>query len=421
MSVDATSRWTPRQVVGVGPFRLLLGVTFLDVTADSMWYLMLGWVAASASNGLVTGVILAAAAIPQVAFILVGGLHTDKYGAGTIVRRTTPIRLALFLLWSVIAIVALDVTRFVAIIAVSLLVGAVAGFHDSAMSTYPTEYLVPAARGTAVSVERVAMRAAQAAGGFLGGLLLGGGGVSAPTVGAAACLLIVALLLSRLRHHARIPDAPMPEGEEAPELTIRAGFDFVRRHPVLSATIPAQGVVNLVNGGALMALLPIKAHRMGWGAGDYGAAIGSAGLGITLGTVLSLTLTRLSTRARTLLGISLTIITCLAVSTIGIADSRAAAATTAFVIGLAVGPVGPLLTGYAREQTPAALVGRVMSILGLVTVGIEPLGSLLTGGLVAAIDVDPAAMALGLAGAAICAISLVRLLPRRKFTAARTH
>ncbi|NNG38455.1 MFS transporter [Flexivirga sp. ID2601S] len=414
MSADAPIRWTPRQVMRVGSFRLLLVVSFLDVCADAMWLVTLGWVAASAPNSFVTGLILAAAAIPQLAFVLIGGLHTDKYGAGTIARRTTPIRLALFLLWAGVAVVTLGPSRLVGVLVVSLLIGAVAGFHDSAMETYPTEFLVPKARGTAVTVERIVLRAAQAAGGFLGGLLLGSGGVSAPALGAAALLAVALFTLTVLRRRPTIVEEPEPD-EEPVQLTVRAGVDFVVRHPVLSNTISVQGVVNLVTGGALIALLPIKAQRMGWGAQDYGSAFGAYGLGITVGTVISLTLTGLTTRARTLLGVAMSVVACLAVVIIGLADTPGVATAAVFLMGLALGPVGPMLTGYAREKTPTQLVGRVMAILGLVTAGLEPIGSLLAGVLAGVFTVDQAALGLGGVGAVACAVGALRLLPLRDY------
>lgn len=397
------TRWTAGEVLGVGRFRAFLTVYVLDVAADAMWLVTVGWVAAGAPNSIYTGVVLAAGSIPHVFFLFRGGLRADRIGSGALLRRTMPVRLALLLLWAAIATSTVGTWRLLAVLAVTFAIGAVAGYHDPAMLKYPTELLPREGRASALKVERLSTRFAQAAGAFAGGWLLGTGGVSAASLVGAGLLVTTVVILARL---ARQP-GKTTVATAAEDSSIGQGLGYVRRHRILRWTITSQGIVNLISAAAIMAILPLKARHAGWDASAYGGSFGAYGIGITLGTAGTLRLTRLSTRAGLLIGLGGAVISSGAVVAIGFANTQMLTSISALIMGLSIGPVGPMLGGFTREEVPDTLIGRVMSVVSAVTGGIEPIGALIVGGVAAIVTIDQTAQILGGLSTAACAACLV--------------
>ncbi|NNG38446.1 MFS transporter [Flexivirga sp. ID2601S] len=398
MNTERATRWSASQVLAVPNFRAFLTVYVLDVAADALWLVTLGWVASGAHSSVYTGLVLAAGSIPHVLFLFHGGLSADRVGAGKVLRRTMPLRMALFLLWAAVATSVIGAWRLVVVLAVTFAIGAVAGYHDPALQKYPTEFLPRSGRGTAIKIERVSSRFAQAAGAFAGGWLLGHGGVSAASLAAGAALLVTLAILGRL---ARTPEKEIVVAD-ADDSSVREGLDYVKKHPILRWTITTQGVVNLISAAAVMAILPLKARHAGWDAGAYGGSFGAYGIGITLGTAMTLRLTNISTRGGLLIGVGGATLSSAAVIGIGLATSQALTIGCAFVMGLTIGPVAPMLSGFAREDVPESLTGRVFSVISVATGGIEPVGSLITGLVAAALGINHTAEVLGAIATAAC-------------------
>uniref|UniRef100_UPI002583AAD6 MFS transporter n=1 Tax=Arthrobacter sp. TaxID=1667 RepID=UPI002583AAD6 len=277
---------TPRQVFRFRVVRWFLAAYALDVTADALWLVQLGWVAARASSPLWAGLILSVGAVPAALFTLLGGKVTDDHGSRRVATLTMAARVGVFLVWAGFA--ATSTAGIVFVVFVAALIGAIGGFHDSSLGVVQTELIPRSGRAAAVAIERVVGRFAQAVGAGGSGWLIGAFGLRVTALIGAAGLLLAALIIGYLARLPGVPDDASEDEEDEESGSIRAGLRYVWRHQVLRRTVIAQGVVNLVTAAPITAILPMKIHALHWSSTRYGLLFATYGVAIGVTTGLTL-------------------------------------------------------------------------------------------------------------------------------------
>jgi MFS family permease len=376
----------------------------LDGLVEALWLFTLGWEASRA--GWAAGFVLAAGALPSLIFILWGGHLADRLGAHRVALWTMLARVVVMAAWA--GVVMWDASPAYMAAATAAAVGAIAGIHDPAVSAMPVLLVPEAGIEASQNAQRLLIRLVQGAGPILGGALAAIAGTGSVVIVATAIGIIPLAGFATLRRKLPTPDIDV-HADESGWTTALAGLAWVRKQPGFRFTVPLQGVVGLTTAAIVMASLPRQARIYGWGPGIYGLATGVFGVGLLLGGALAFRVRDRWPHRKGLVAVMCAGASSAFVAGTGLAQSPVQAVLGAGLMGLALGPVGSILTGWTVRSAAAAdpaLVGRVWSVLLLVTTAAEPLGFLVFSGLAAAGGVPTAALVFGAAGVIMSAITL---------------
>ncbi|CAN5769741.1 MFS transporter [soil metagenome] len=319
------------------------------------------------------GQLLATYMVPQVLFLLVGGVLVDR-----LPRRLTLIVSNLFhvaLLAVVVLLLAGGKLELVHLYGLSALFGLASAFFMPATSSIVPHLVERDSLTQANAARSFAGELAGTLGPPLGGLLVTLGGLTLALGFDAGTFLVGALCLLAVRPR---PLAHSGRGEAADDLKdLSEGFRYVAGSPWLWVTILIFSVVNIFLSGATVVLLPLFAavrfegpSSLGW---LFSAVAGGA-------LVSSVVLNRLGKpRRRGLLAYS-----AVAVSGLGLVGLSFAPHLAWGVAALAL--VGGSITVFAvvwettvQELAPDEVLGRVLSIDMLGSFALLPVGFLVTG------------------------------------------
>lgn len=349
------------------------------------------------------GQLLATYMVPQVLFLLVGGVLVDR-----LPRRPTMVASDLFhvvLLSVVIVLFAGDDLRLSHLYGLSALFGLASAFFMPATSSLVPQLVAREGLAQANAARSLAKELAGIIGPPLGGLLVTTGDLALALAFDAGTFVVGALCLLVVRPR------PLNEENEAKNDTsnylkdLGEGFSYVSSSAWLWVTILIFSVVNVFIGGITVVLLPLLAETRFAGASSLGWLLSGVAGGAVLSAVV---LSRLGTlHHRGLLAY------------LGVAVSGLALAGLAFapqvgwgIAAMAVGGASITVFGVVWETTmqelvPGEMLGRVVSIDMLGSFALLPPGFLLTGYLAEGFDAGQVALWYG--GATVL-LALVGLL-----------
>jgi MFS family permease len=380
-------------------FRLLIGGQALSTVGDRIVIVALALYVTEIGTPTDVGLVLGAATVPMVAFLLIGGVWADRLPRHRVMLVSDLVRGALHALLAVLIFTGdVEVWHIVAIEAVF---GAAEAFFRPALTgltpqTVPDELLQPA---------KAAMGAVETGAAFAGPalatLLVLGAGAGWAFAADAATFLVSAAMLARMRPRARgaRPARRMPLLVE-----LREGFDVVRTQAWIWLTISAFSIVLLVAYAPLGVLGPTVAEDRYGDVAVYGVLMAVHGAGTLAGAVLGFRWAPRHPLRAGLLGML-----------------AWPAAVGAFAAGAPVAVVYPLEllggmafalfvvwweTALARLVAPH-LLSRVTSFDWMGSIALMPIGYVAAGPLGEALGASPVLLA-G-AGVALVAIVLAQL------------
>lgn len=182
-----------------------------------------------------------------------------------------------------------------------------------------------------------------------------------------------------------------------------------RRDPAVRRTVPLQGVLNLTTASIIMAALPRLARIHGWGPEVFGVASGAFGGGLLAGSLAAFAIRSALPRRRAAVAVGCGAVSSVFVGLTGLMQDPITVVVAAGLMGLFLGPVGAILTGWTMAAAAASeprMFGRVYAVLLLVTTAAEPLGYLIFTGLATATSVAVAAVSFGTVGLVVALIAL---------------
>lgn len=366
-----------------------------DSFSDALWFVALGWLAQTAGDPFTASLIVFAGSVPSAVVML---------GLATVAERFATPRTVLVTLLARIAVLALvallvPIGGTVAVIGTAaLLLGLLDGFHITSLETWPL-VLSPSetAQTPILAIERIVQRLAQAAAGVVGGWVLGkgsnGGAVGIVLVAlAASAVAWVVLMLGRPAHWPAMED--VADSGDEPGTTGRALL-LVRQHPVLSRSMVVHGFYNALTFGVALVGFAAVVRSRGWGSSTFGTMYAGWAAGLLAGASLLLRWVG-GTDRKVRLALVLIVAIGLLVAVLGSVNSRPLAIGCAAAIGLLGGPVGPALGGYLRLVAgQSSNPGGLTAVQALSTVGVEPIGLLIVGGVLVVAGVSGGLVALG--------------------------
>ena len=262
-------------------FRLLIGGQLLSTVGDRIVIVALALYVTQIGTPTDVGLVLGAATVPMVAFLLIGGVWADRLPRHRVMLVSDLVRAALHgLLAALIFTGAVEVWH---IIVIEALFGAAEAFFRPALTgltpqTVPEEELQQA---------KAAMGAVETGAAFAGpalatALVLGAGAGWAFAADAAT-FLVSAAMLARMRPRRR---GAAPAGRMSLRVEMREGFDAVRSRTWLWMTLSAFSICLLVAYAPFGVLGPTVGEEHYGDVAVYGVLMAVQGAGSLLGSLV---------------------------------------------------------------------------------------------------------------------------------------
>jgi MFS family permease len=343
---------------------------------DSFNYVAVTWLVLQLTGSpLAVGSMLTTAAVPRALLMLLGGAVNDRLSPRLTMVLSGLVRAVVM---GVLAALALaHAVTLPELFIGSFLIGAISAFFIPA----PPALLPRVVEQHQLEAGNAMMQLNSALGAIVGPALagivvaaLGAGPALLGDAGGYAVAGVFALLVPGIVATATTPKAGSPLA------SIGEGIALVWHDAPMRVVWVLIAVFNLVILGALEVGLPVLAREQLHGPISFGVIFTAFGLAATAGAVLAG-----SRKAPARLGWLLVAGTAwmgLGVAVIALAQTLPAVLVAMVSIGFAIGVVNTYLLSWVQRRVPPDMMGRVMSMVMLAGVGIEPIG-LAAGGAIA--------------------------------------
>lgn len=371
-------------------FRWLMGGGLISALGDQFTLIALPWLVLKMTGDTLTlGLVIAMMNVPRAAFILFGGALVDRHSPRRVLMLT---KHANALMLGALALLVFSGHATLPLVCgLALLLGLASAFSIPSGSSILPQVVAPdqvqLANGVLMGVRQVTMLA----GPLLAGLLFalaGDGGVGA---GRGAALhdasglglafgfdcfsfLLSAWTLSKVAVRAAAPAPAQPILH-----AIGAGIAMVWNDVALRTCILYWGVCAFVVGGVMQVALPVLADTRLHGAAALGLLMGAHGAGSLAGMALTGVKgkLRIGNLGTTLLAID--VLVGLLLLPLGLIDATWQGALIYLVIGTVGGFMQVAVFTWIQQRVPPEMMGRAMSILMFVFMGLAPLAAAVTG------------------------------------------
>lgn len=373
-------------------FRLLVAGELVSNLGDAIYSVALPWYVLSHHDGpVLLGTVLAAYGVPRTALLLVGGRASDRWRPWTVMMAANGVRAVAVAALAVVA--ALGPAQELVLLPIAVVLGAGEGMF------LPGSFaIVPALLRTEELQQGIALTSGTTqlstlAGPALGGIVIALAG--APTGFAIDTLsfVISAATLAGIRPRAKRPVSD-PSDERDPvnvvavsdtetcpqdapggELTLRG---LLASEPILVLMLATDAIINLGASGMARVALPVLAKGpFHTGAGGYGALLSAMGAGLLLGTISAAIVPH---ARRPLLSSSLALIVAVPfIAALPYLGGPIQAGAALLVSGALEALGNVLITTAYQQWAPPQLMGGVMALLMLASMGVLPISVILAG------------------------------------------
>ncbi|MEU1107026.1 MFS transporter [Streptomyces tibetensis] len=409
-----------------------LGAYAASILGDSVYFLALSWAATQAAGPGQAGMVMAVGAVPRAVLMLGGGVIADRLGPRRVLIASDAARAVVLL--GAAAALALASPGLWLLVVVALVFGVVDALFMPAIGALPPRITTPDQLARTQGLRTLAQRLGTVAGPSVGGFAMATSGAAgtfaaAGLVFAGSLALLVTLRISGPGGNVSLnsPDAPEePQGwsgqgiqqehdEEAqkaeqrsPWRDLAAGVGYLRQHGLLLPLVMVAWLAELGFSGPFNIGLALLADLRGWGPAGMGLVIAAFGAGAVVG---ALWLAARGGMGRAgLTGAWMMLLGGVSVTGLGMLPSLPAALAAAALAGLTAGVTAGVFSALLQTATDPAYMGRVTSVLVLLTVGIVPLSYPLTGSLIGLLGPEPVFAAYG--GICVLATAIVLAVPR---------
>jgi MFS family permease len=355
-------------------FRLLLAGELISNFGDGIFLVALPWyVLAHHGGALRLGTVLAAYGVPRTALLVLGGHASDRYRPWTVMLAANCARGVAVAAFAATA--ATGRASGLVLIVIAVVLGAGEGMFIPASEAIIPALLPRGALQAGNALIAGTTQLSQLAGPAIGGVLVALLGPAEGFALDAATFAISALTLMGVHRDAPLPAImPSPADRSNKTVTLRDVLD----QPIVRLMLITDALINLGSTGMGRVALPALARGpMHLHATGYGALSAAMGAGLLLGTIIAASM---PSARRPFLLASLVLLPA-APLVAALADAGGLIPTAiilaaAFIL-IAIGNL-QLITGL-QQWAPPELLGRLIGVLMLASVGMMPLSTLLAG------------------------------------------
>ena len=373
-----------RRVLAIRDFFLLWMGQGTSLLGDQFHAIAGAWLVLKITGDpLALGVVLALGGISSAIFTVIGGVITDRISPRRVMLVADVVRL-LFSLALAVQVFTGTLQSWM-IYFYALGVGVFSGaFAPASMSIAPR--IVPAEDLQAGnSVMQGSMQLIRFVGPAVAGALIAafpqqntGVGVALAFDAATFVASIVTLLLMQSGGEVAVADEA--RATDRVWTAIAGGIRFVVRDPFLRFLFVLLAVANFAFGGAIAVGIPFLADtRFPGGAAAYGLIISGYAGGNLLGIILSGSLPRLNARVIKLCMVAMFLAFSIGIGALAWINGVWFAMADLSIMGVLNGYLGILLITELQRNTPREMLGRLMSLILLASMGLTPLAQAISG------------------------------------------
>ncbi len=410
---------------GVRDFRLMWASEGVSVLGDQFHAVALSWLVITLTgSGLALGTVLIAISVPRALLLMPMGVLADRRSPRSLMLSSHVARAAIVAAIAVLA--ASGNASIPALAALGVLFGCADAVFLPAMEAFVPRSVGPDRLASANSLLQATLQLVSVVGPPVAGVVVGvagtgiGFGVDAASFAIAAGIValiggaaVSATAASQAGQSQPAPAAPPPRAAAAAMaepaadsflVSLRRGLRYVLDDPGIAVMLAVSLVLNFaLNGPAAVGMPWLAELRYHAGAAGFGLLAAGFAVGSLAGTLVAGG-ARLERQGRILLiGIA---IAGLAMSGVGLAGSLAVAFLLFAVAGLCIGYVDVVAISWLQARVEVQMLGRVMSVVMLVSFGISPLSMAVAGAL---IDTNATLLFVG-GGALVVAATVAALL-----------
>jgi predicted MFS family arabinose efflux permease len=200
---------------------------------------------------------------------------------------------------------------------------------------------------------------------------------------------------------------------------VLAGLRFIRRDALLWPMAVVLAVSNAVSVGTSAVVLPVYVMDRFGSAASLGILLAAIGAGAFVGASIYGAVA--GDVPRRLLWVGAYMLMPLEVWVFLVSPGIAVLIAAFVVVGLAAGPLNPLMVTVRHERSPAELRGRVFSTYSAIAMAAQPLGVLVAGQLIEGIGLSPTVLALAILAQSLGVAALLLPAFRRLDDPAARH
>jgi Na+/melibiose symporter-like transporter len=407
----------PRNPFAVRDFRLLWIGEAVSALGDQFALIALPWLAlVMTGSALALGSVLALMAVPRALLMLIGGVSVDRWSPRRVMLASNAVRLVAVTLLG--AVILAGQGELWMLYAFALAFGVADAFFFPAQTSIVPELVDADQLQQANGIVQGTAQATVLLGPAVAGLIiaaLGGDGSTPSTAGIAVALLadaatfvvsLVTLWLIRSRPHAEKAASSVLDD-------IRAGLGFVLGMPGLRAMILMSLAANFLIVGPFEVGLPVIAYqRLPEGAAAFGVLLSAFGGGSLVGLALAAMLPKPRPERFAYVVIGAVSVAGLALVALPFITSTLVGAAVIAISGLALGFGNLHGMTWTQSRIPPELMGRVMSVMIMGSVGLVPVSMVIAGAAVS-VSLDAMLIVAGIGMALVCIVSLLNPAVRR--------
>jgi MFS family permease len=377
-----------RNVFSIRDFRLLFAGVSTSLLGDQFTLIATSWLVLQLTDDPVAlGTVLALEGVPRALFMLFGGAITDRFSPRIIMLVADIVRFVLVAMMT--AVIFTGMIQLWMLYLFSLGFGLIAGFAvpagNSIVPMIVKEEDLQAGNSLVMGVGQLV--------GFIGpvvaGILIGNFSDSLFGIGLAfgidaITFAISALALSLMRQGGGLSSAARAQEDETVWASILAGLRYLWQDEALRLMFLVIAAINFLFVGPMLVGIPVLANqRLAEGAVAFGMLMSGFAGGNLVGLVLAGTLPRPSGRMIRRLLIALLVTFGTVLGLIGFIQSTWVDFALMVLLGLGNGYVTIILFTSMQNRTPKTMMGRIMSLLTLSSIGLVPVSQALSGTIIA--------------------------------------
>jgi MFS family permease len=384
-------------------FRLVFTGESISLIGDQFHFVALAWLALQLTgSGLALGTVLMVAAIPRAIFMLLGGALSDRFSPRSLMLASNALRGVV--VGIVAALVLSGNAQLWQLYVLAGIFGVVDAFFHPALNTIVPMLVEERQLPPANALVQIMQQLSGLIGPAIAGLI-----VAAFQTGPAfvidALSFGVATVTMALVSGGRRTAAPR-DADDQPRpgvlADIGSGLAYAWRDPAVRSLILLVAAFNFAFSGPISVGLPfLAADRFAGGPALFGLMLSTFGAGAVAGALLAGSMKHVPRLGLVVLSIAFGMGVGLAV--IGLSSNVYLTLAAGGAIGLGAGFINVRVIAWLQGRTPEALRGRVMSLVLLGAVGLQPIGLGVAG---AIIDLGAITIMFAVAGGIIVAATI---------------
>jgi len=393
---DGVARGQLLSPLGFRDFRILWAGMTVSLVGDGIFFVAIAWESYVLWNApLALSIVSIGMTVPTIAFLLVGGVVSDRYDRRLVMAWADGLRAVAVA--GIAALVLVGSVRFWQLVALVAVYGIGTAFFTPAFEASLPDLLprseLPAANALDQFVRPIALRLV---GPVVGGALVGLSAGIAFAVDAASFGATLASVIAIARRPRTRATGEAPSTRAA----LKEGFGFVRRHVWLWGTLVSAAIAYLLFLGPAEVLLPfVVKNDLHASAGTLGVVLAAGGVG-AVGAAVLLGRRGHPRRDVTVMYATWTLAT-LAIAGYGLATAAWQLMLACLVFN-ALEAAGTIVWATIKQRhVPGSMLGRVSSLDWLISIGLLPVSFALTAPVAAAVGARQTLVGAAVLGAGV--------------------